>query len=277
MKERLNRLGVAICGAGHSGSTLLGLVLGSHSRCFYAGEAKKTLFLNDSTKPLRKRVCKLCGPGCPIWSRFDVPPSPDVYEQISRLTGRSIVVDSTKKVDWIRARARELAAAGVEQRRVFIARDGRAVVNSRLRKYPDRTPRQIVDAWVEQIRSTEALLAERPGSGLRIRYEELATEPDRVVRDVCTFLGLEFEPSMLRYERMEHHPLGGNTGTQSVVARASEVDGSLSRVPARSRAYYGALGGGFRLDLRWKTELPAEVLRVFEQRAAVVNGPFRWE
>lgn len=277
MSERANRLGVAICGAGHSGSTLLGLVLGSHPACFYAGEAKKTRFFGDPDKPLRKRVCKICGPGCPIWSRFAALPGVDLYEQLSRLTGAPVVVDSTKKVEWIRERGAELAAAGVAHKRIFLARDGRAVVNSRLRKYPERDPGAVVDEWLAQIRATEALLAERPEGALRIRYEELATEPAKVVREVCAFVGLEFEPDMLRYEAHEHHPLGGNTGTQSVVARASDVDRTLARVPERSRAFYGDLGGGFRLDLRWTDELPAEVLRVFEQRAGAANEPFRWE
>ena len=38
----------AVCfvgGAGHSGSTLLGLVLGAHPSVFYAGEANKSRFL----------------------------------------------------------------------------------------------------------------------------------------------------------------------------------------------------------------------------------------
>lgn len=274
---RENRLAVAICGAGHSGSTLLGLVLGSHPACFYAGEAKKTLFIGDARKPLRKRVCKICGEGCPVWSRFSVPPEPDVYEQLSRLTGRPVIVDSTKKVEWIRERAAEVDRAGAAHKRIFLTRDGRAVVNSRVRKYPDEDPAAIVDAWLAQVRATEALIAERPDGALRVRYEELATEPERVVRRVCGFLGLDYAADMLRYEAHEHHPLGGNTGTQSVVARAGEVEGTLARVPARSQTYYESLEGGFRLDLRWQRELPDAARRVFEERAGEANEAFRWE
>ncbi|HJL17148.1 MAG TPA: sulfotransferase [Sandaracinaceae bacterium LLY-WYZ-13_1] len=277
MTDRVHRLGVAICGAGHSGSTLLGLVLGSHSACFYAGEAKKTLFIGDPDKPLRKRVCKICGAGCPVWGRFEVPPRPDVLEQIARLTGAPTVVDSTKNVAWIRERAAELDAVGVPQKRIFLARDGRAVVNSRVRKYPDEDPAAVIDAWLAQVEATRALLAERPGDALTVRYEALATEPEPVVRRVCEHLGLDFEPAMLRYETHEHHPLGGNTGTQSVVARAAKVDTPLAKVPARSRSYYAGLGGGFRLDRRWERELPDAVRALFERRAGEVNEAFRWE
>lgn len=276
MTERRHRLAVSICGAGHSGSTLLGLVLGSHSSGFYAGEAKKSLFLGDPRKPLRKRACKLCGEACPIWSRVTVPPVPDLYEQLAEVTGRSVIIDSTKDVAWIRARAEALDRAGVPQRRVFLSRDGRAVINSRLRKY-GLDPRRAIDEWLAQVEATEALLAERPEEVLRVRYEELATAPAPTARRLCEALGLAFEPGMLRYEEREHHPLGGNTGTQSVVARAGGREAPLAAVPGRSREYYEGLRGGFRLDRRWRTELPEAVAALFEERAGAVNEPYRWE
>ncbi|MCB9592633.1 MAG: sulfotransferase [Sandaracinaceae bacterium] len=277
MRNRLNRLAVAIGGAGHSGSTLLGLVLGSHGDVFYAGEAKKSLFIGDEKKPLRKRVCKMCGPDCEVWSRFTVPPEPDLYEQLSRLTGRSVVVDSTKKPEWIRERRAEVDAGGGAHKIVYLVRDGRAVVNSRVRKYPELAPEVHVDQWIAQIQETDALVAERPDAAIQIRYEELATEPEATVRRVCEFLEVAFEPSMLAYESVPHHPLGGNTGTQSVVARAASIDSELAKIPNRSAGFYAGLRGGFSLDLRWRDELPDEVLRVFEARATETNERFRWE
>lgn len=277
MTDRTNRLAVAIGGAGHSGSTLLGLVLGSHSDVFYAGEAKKSLFIGDARKPLRKRVCKICGPDCEVWSRFDVPPDPDLYEQLSRITGRSGIVDSTKKTDWIVERRAEVEAAGGAHKLIFLTRDGRAVVNSRVRKYPDLDPAIHVDEWIAQIEATDALVRERPEAATLVRYEALATEPEATVREVCAFLGVAFEPTMLAYHEKAHHPLGGNTGTQSVVARANGLESGLAKVPARSAGFYAGLRGGFALDLRWRDELPDEVLRVFEARASEINERFRWE
>ncbi|MEJ2251088.1 MAG: hypothetical protein P8Y97_15725 [Candidatus Lokiarchaeota archaeon] len=50
-----------ISGAPHSGSTLLGLILGSHSKSFYAGEANKTRFIgNDKINgPNEDKACKI--------------------------------------------------------------------------------------------------------------------------------------------------------------------------------------------------------------------------
>jgi hypothetical protein len=109
---------------------------------------------------------------------------------------------------------------------------------------------------------------------MRVRYEALATDPAATLRAIGDFLGLAFEPAMLRYEDAEHHPLGGNTGTQSVVARAA---GQLVKVPERGRSFYAPLEHGFHLDLRWREELPESVQRLFDERAGEVNEPFRWE
>lgn len=276
MTDRENRLGIAIAGAAHSGSTLLGLVLGSHERAFYAGEAKKTTFIGDATKPLRKRVCRICGPSCVVWSRFSSPPEPDLFEHLARLTGRDVIIDSTKLPDWIRARRGELDAAGVPHKTLYLTRDGRAVVNSRVRKYRDRDPAAVIEEWLRQIDASEVLAAERPADTMRVRYEHLATRPEETVREICGFLGLEVDPAMLRYETHAHHPLGGNTGTESVVARAAAVEPLILEPPERSRAFYEALVGGFRLDLRWRDELAENVARLFEQRAGAQNEPFRW-
>ena len=277
MTDRANRLGVAIAGAGHSGSTLLGLTLGSLEDVFYAGEAKKATFIGDETKPLRKRVCKICGPECSLWSRFVRPPTPDLYEHVAELSGCGTIVDSTKLPAWIRERRAELDASGTPHKLLFLTRDGRAVVNSRLRKYPRRDPSEVVDHWLSQLDQTEALAAERPWNTMRVRYEELATKPEATLRPVCAFLGVEFDGAMLRYETHEHHPLGGNTGTQSVVARATDIDSDLAQVPVRSRSYYEPLRGGFRLDLRWREELRANALAIFEARAGSRNAPFAWD
>jgi len=277
MTERVHQLGVAVAGAGHSGSTLLGLVLGSHSSAFYAGEAKKTIYIGDVKKPLRKRVCKICGPECVVWSRFEVPPEPDLYEHLARLTERSVIIDSTKRPAWIQERRAELDAVGVPHRIIFLTRDGRAVVNSRVRKYPERPPAEVVDHWLGQIGAARELVEERPEHALEIRYEDLATRPEETVRRVCAFLELPFEAPMLDYEKQTHHPLGGNTGTQSLVARAASIDSELAKVPKRSADYYGPMRGGFSIDLRWREELPAEVLRVFEERVGDLNDRYRWE
>jgi hypothetical protein len=268
---------VMICGAGHSGSTLLGLLLDSHSGCFYLGEGAKVRFLGDERKPLRKRACKICGEDCPVWSRFRWDPATALYPSVMEHVGRNCVVDSTKNVAWLRARIHEVEAAGIEATLLLLLRDGRAVINSRLRKYPERDPEQQIVDWMRQIDASRELYDSFSGNRLTLRYEQLASRPEAVMRDVCDIIGIAYEPGMLRFDGLEHHPLGGNTGTQYLASRSTTATGPATAVGSRSRRYYERHPPGIRLDLRWQEEMAAEHLGTFDRVAGGFNEPMAWE
>lgn len=267
-----------ICGAGHSGSTLLGMILGSHSLAFYMGEGGKVRYLADEKKPLRKRVCKLCGEACPVWGGFRWDRTAPLYEQVAARAHRRVIIDSTKDDSWIAERAAETRAAGGETYLFFLLRDGRAVVNSRLRKYPERDPEQQVRDWIAQIERSEALFAGFDGPKMRVRYEDLATDPGRVVRAACDLMDLGFEPAMLRFQDAEHHPLGGNSGTQFIAAkgRFEDPDDAFVTLNQRTRDYYETHDNAIRLDLRWKQELSPEHAAMFENLAGGFNQTMKW-
>ncbi len=265
-----------ICGAGHSGSTLLGLILGSHPSCFYCGEAAKVRYLGDRDKPERKRVCKLCGEGCRLWSGFRWRPGTPLYDQVARAAGRPVVIDSSKNVAWIRERLSELAQPPLL---IFLERDGRAVINSRIRKYPERPVERLIRDWREQIERTRELYDGHRGRRCRLRYEQLASDPEPAVRRLCELLELDFEPAMLAFERHEHHPLGGNNGAQYLVARARLEDPAAAFVTLlpRNHDYYAGHGDGIHLDLRWRDELAPQHRSLFERLAGEVGRDMRWE
>jgi hypothetical protein len=270
--------GVMICGAGHSGSTLLGLILGKADKAFYIGEGGKIRYLHDMKKPLRKRACKVCGETCPVWSRFVWNPEKPLYRQIAAHAGASIIVDSTKNPGWIRARAKELASQGDRAVLIFLQRDGRAVLNSRFRKYPDKDAGEQIAAWKAQIEASREVYDAFTGPKIAVRYEALATDPEGVVREVCEVAGIAFHPAMLDFTEGESHPLGGNTGTQFVAAR-DKVEGdpdAILQLTPRTEAYYAAHKGDIRLDLRWKTEMSAPNLALFEEMAGAFNADMAW-
>ncbi|MGH2956743.1 MAG: sulfotransferase family protein [Solirubrobacterales bacterium] len=88
---------------------------------------------------------------------------------------------------------------------VHIVRDGRDVTLSQL-GMSAWGPTNVVRAaeqWrsrVEGARGAGRELA--PGRYCEIQYEQLATSPERTLREVCGFLGEEFEPGMLRPSRL---------------------------------------------------------------------------
>lgn len=270
---------VSLCGAGHSGSTLLGMILGGHSSAFYMGEGGKVRYLHDERKPMRKRVCKICGDECPVWSRFQWDQDQALYPQLADHVGASMIVDTTKDERWIEARSAEMRAAGGIPALLFLTRDGRAVVNSRIRKYPERDPSDQIRQWAEKIETSDALFQAFQGPKMRVRYEELATHPEAVTRQLCELLELDYEPGMLDFDQQPQHVLGGNSGTQFLVARNQFEDpgDAFVSLGERTRDYYGEHAGGISLDLRWKDELSSEHEALFEKLAGRANAELKWE
>lgn len=274
---RANEKVCFVSGAGHSGSTLLGIALGAHPRVFYAGEARKSLFLGDLRKPLRKRVCKVCGPQCPVWNHLARAEGEDLYEALSRRTGRPIVVDSTKLPTWLEEQTATLGARRVAMHMIYLQRDGRAVLASQLRKYPEEAAREHAERWAQRIRDTDALAARFPGPVTHVRYEELATRPEPTLRALADAIGLAWDPAMLDPWHTEQHPLGGNAGTQSLIEGArTQVGGELG-IAGEKRAYYENHPRGFVLDQRWRRELDALSLAVFDEVAGEINARFAWD
>lgn len=268
---------VFVGGAGHSGSTLLGLMLGTHPSVFHAGEAEKALELGNPHAPTHWRTCRFCGLGCVVWSDL-LADDHDLYEALSRRTNRPIVVDSTKQIGWIDQQAaalRDVVSLGL----IVLARDGRAVVNSRLRKYPEVSAHDHAAAWVAKMRRTEKLAARFPGVVHRVRYEELISRPEPVLRGLAGLLAVAFDPAMLSPWSSDQHPLGGNTGTHFLCAR--ERSGSLlaESIPlsVRRRDWYATHPRGLLLDLRWRHEMSPAALTAFQAVAGEVNRAYAWD
>jgi hypothetical protein len=278
--QRVNT-GVVFMGAAwYSGSTLLGVMLGAHPLIFYAGEANHTLGFGDPSAPLGKRGCRLCGPGCVVWGNLRVESGQDLYEMLSRRTRRPIVFDSTKDISWIKRQMTALRDV-VPLRLIVLTRDGRAVVNSRLRKRrrPKASARELTAAWVTQMRGIEELTSHWPGSVHRVRYEELASRPEPTLRALADFLGVAFDPAMLDPWNSDQHPLGSNDGPLLLLQRerARSIVTEVITPEDRTRDWYGAHPCGIVLDLRWKRELSVDELAVFEEVAGETNRAYAWE
>ncbi|MBE9069039.1 sulfotransferase [Leptolyngbya cf. ectocarpi LEGE 11479] len=277
--SRVNQKVIFMCGASHSGSTLLGLILGSHSQCFYIGEATKTRFLNLPSKPPKKQNCKICGTNCPMWKDFIVDPDSDIYEQIAIRTQKPVLIDSTKEPSWVKQQIEVLEKTTAEIYLIFLQRDGRAVLNSVLRKYPEKSIDQHIDEWLERIHAAQRLFDDFRHTKLTVRYELLATQADAIIAKTANVLKLSHQPEMLQFYLTEHHPLGGNNGTQFLVAKAQmkDLEQSFIDLPKDRYRYYNTHPVGVALDLRWMDELEPYALRRFEERAGKMNELFCWD
>lgn len=194
--DRLVPSPIFIYSSERSGSTLLRMILDSHSQVcaphemhlrtlqasfsnWYGEEAWKKL---DVTK---EDLADL------LWDRL-------LHLQLVR-TGKSIIVDKTpanttlwKRIDksWPRARY------------VFLKRHPLRIVESLAKASPnlamaDHYARvnNYLSAWGE---------ARAALPGPTISYEQLTLEPERVIRGLCAELGIEWEPDMLQYSNHGH-------------------------------------------------------------------------
>ena len=59
--------------------------------------------------------------------------------------------------------------------------------------------------------------------GLTVRYEELTASPERVVGELCDFLGVPFEPGMLEYGSFGHAGFTPGLGDSSLTIRSGRI------------------------------------------------------
>lgn len=81
---------------------------------------------------------------------------------------------------------------------------------------------------------------------LRVRYEDLATRPEREVKRICAFLGMDYQPTMLDFCSVTHHVVNGN----------------------RMRAQKDSR---IRLDCGWEAEMDTAVRKYFDRNAGAIN------
>ncbi len=224
---------IYIMSSGHSGSTLLDLMLGSHSRIEGIGEIRsfETYFAPDTKRPVERQDCT-CGKlarECPYWTQVrdriaarlgtrDIKLDPDadptrfeeenhaLFEAILEVSGKRMICDSSKHFRRLRPLLRsKLFRVHV----VHLLRDGRAVANSGRRNW---SIRRTALTWQTNLYRALLFAFRRRGSFTltRIRYEDLALRPEATLRQIIEKHGLEFEPSQLDFSSREHHNLSGN-------------------------------------------------------------------
>ncbi|RLC81454.1 MAG: hypothetical protein DRI61_03885 [Chloroflexi bacterium] len=238
-----------ILGSGHCGSTLLDLLLNGHSQVLGLGEIRamhryialaKGAGLPSSPgkdwlevkshpfdTPLWQKVreCYEATSGrqfdeidlrFPRWSKLlrwqegDIKkwnePNEALLMCLHKVSGAKVLTDSSKSPH----RLYLLRKAGVYKIKVIhLVRDGRAIVNSYLRKYGDIMV--ALRRWAGPALTAfylKRLFPER--DWLRVRYERLCTDPEGTLKEICSFVRIEFEPQMLAYRSHPYFGIGGN-------------------------------------------------------------------
>jgi len=219
---RLLTAPVFIFSSPRSGSTLLRVVLGSHSELYAPPELPlKHLGVRADTEWIK---ASLDGLGLTtedlehmLWDR--------VLAEALRRSGkpRLVVKTPSNVLVWER-----IAACWPDAQYVFLLRHPAATVASLHSSFdPAWRPEEagsMEESVARGLRYMNVVEEARSAlPGFTVRYEELTAEPERVVRKLCEFLGLAFEPGMLEYGAFGHAGFTPGLGDSSLNIRSGRI------------------------------------------------------
>ncbi len=252
----------------YSGATWINLMLGSHPESFSVGELKSIIRLGKPVDTLHRE-------DSPIWSKFDMESSENTFRQIARISGkRVLVVNNSRKF------LHEQDEEGIEPYFVNVIRDGRAVVASFLRKFPEKSMWSASRLWSHDLRRNRKWMRRQPSERVvELKYEDVVEDSERELHKVCGLVGLEYDPAMLEYWNREHYYLGGNRGTLLSLARkrgeekAATAGATLEQdtKPQWDLDFYKKSDVSTFRDERWRSELTDKQLRLFGLLAGRLN------
>lgn len=129
-----------------------------------------------------------------------------LFDAIRSVSGTPYILDASKLP--FRFWSLEAARPG-HVRVILLTRDVRAVAYSQAKR--GRTLNEAAYGWVHRMKQMEVLAARMPREQVaRVRYEDLCTDPEKVLRELCDFLELDFFAGMMSRNTEELHHLGGS-------------------------------------------------------------------
>lgn len=271
---------IFIVGCERSGTTMLGAMLGSSPSALTTPESQFVIPLLPRAheairgKELEQIIAGLCDAWrLRIWGIRDLPARlsvslaasgatysyRQVISQVIRLYAEDVAKDSAgiwidhtpthiKFVD-------RLFKVFPDARFLHLVRDGRAVALSLQQVTWGRTTTyQAAEWWSRRVcMGATVELKYGPARVMRVRYEDVVLEPERTLREVCRFAGMEFIDSM--------------------------IEGRGFIVPAYTKRQHSLVGSrpdGRRVT-EWKTKLTPREIELFEYRSGDVLKLFDYE
>jgi Sulfotransferase family len=274
-----------IVGVGRSGTTLLRLMLDAHSTLAIPPEVNFRAAL-DAFERAGVDAAVQAIVANELWGDYNLPADefehrverrhprqfPDVlrvfYEFYAERQGKR---RWGNKTPYFLARMTSIQRLIPEARFVHIVRDGRDVALSTVPIWfgPDDVP-GVAREW-----SGMLSLARRQAGELdhyiEIRYEDLVCEPESVLRELCEFLELEWEPAMLDYHRDAAERLSSELD--------DVVEGGLQVSGGERRAIHRLVDRPPQLDRVecWRREMNTSDRRAFEAIAGDTLREFGYE
>jgi hypothetical protein len=227
---------VFIGGCGRSGTTLLGAMLGAHSECICTPESQFKVDVFECLTSTEKPVIdistalnmirnhwrfKIWGLSLRANPPQEVTSYPELIKWVVKMFGQG--VGKPNPDIWIdhtpgnRKYVDILFDLFPESKMIHIVRDGRAVAASIMPlDWGASTIDRAAHFWQSKV--TQGLAAETFSKDrvARVKYEELVQEPEKTLRKLCVFIGIDYQPAMIEgkgfkvpHYTQKHHSLIG--------------------------------------------------------------------
>jgi hypothetical protein len=194
-----------------SGSTLLRMLLNSHSRIrapheLHLRSVEVRLTPDFSERSMRELDLDKAEMEHLLWDRV-------LHVELQR-SGKDVVVDKTPGNVWAWQR---LHYAWPGARFLLLHRHPAGIISSLdNRKGNTATSEENARNVLKYLLPLEeARRTLDPALCRTVRYEDLTADPEKATRGLCDWLGLEWEPGMLRYGDQEQGPYLPNLGDRS--------------------------------------------------------------
>lgn len=201
---------VNICGAGRSGTTMLDLMLGNAQDAFSCGEVY-AWFRPWRTSHL-KISCSCNKLPCPIWNKIKYYPESKFHQKLFEQLNVNFVIDSSKDISWI-----------IDNNN-WAFKNNIRVVNLLIWKHPVhlsfshwKRGRRLW-GWYKPFISYYHKFFQAKIPFYSVYYNELASEPDSKLKDICEKLSIEYFEGKERFWEKQHHHLYGSLGIRKQLA-----------------------------------------------------------
>ncbi|MCG5456554.1 sulfotransferase [Micromonospora sp. PSH03] len=227
---------IFLVGCQRSGTTMVRLVLDSHSRISCGPE---TRFLPDLRRIVGRDWERLARFGFPRedWLRRIRDFFGGVHADYAAARGKTRWADKTPlyamSLDFV-------TEVFPDAQIVHLIRDGRDVVVSHRKRFGYWSAVKCVVKWPRYIRAARAVGATLPADRYyELRYEQAVSEPEKAMRGLFEFLGEPWEDGILDYDSKQHDVAQKYT-TEAERRRAAVGD---------TAPIYGSRVGSYRREL----------------------------
>jgi hypothetical protein len=237
--DRLVSAPVFVLSTVRSGSTLLRVLLNSHSQIHSPVELHlRDLEATAGSKYAERALGEIGLEGRALqyllWDRV-------LHRELSR-SGKRILVNKTPNDVFIVDR---IVECWPDARFIFLLRHPVATARSRQAVRPQDSEERNIEMILRYADALEAARAQHPG--LTVRYEELTADAAGVTQRLCEHLGVPWEPAMLEYGRHDHghyRPWLGDWSDKIRSGRIAPADPlpSVDEIPSALRDLCAAWG-----------------------------------